>query len=224
MRKLLLKEVMIIIVVIILLSLIMFGIFILYGISNGYRGAHEAHSIGIESGDWNASTGKLVINVKNLGYQNVSVNAVYVNAKLDDAAISNPIFLDVNQRINITLSGTFWDTHTDIPIKVTTLEGASNERSLPIYEIWIQSINWNHQTGKIDAIVWTKGYETRINISEVYVNEILTNATTNIVEGDPVVYEVTLSKIYANNPASITLKIVTSDGAFDESTRHPNEY
>lgn len=224
MRKLLLIEVMIIIVVIILLSLIMFGIFILFGISNGYRGAHEAHSIGIESGDWNVSTGKLVVNVKNLGYQNVSVNAVYVNAKLDDAAISNPVFLDVNQRINITLSGTFWDTHTDIPIKVTTLEGASSERSLPIFEIWIQSINWDRQTGKIDAIVWAKGYETRINISEVYVNGILTNATTNIVEGEPVVYEVTLSKIYVNNPASITLKIVTSDGAFDESTRQPNEY
>lgn len=224
MRKLLLKEVMTIIVIIIFLSLITFGSFILYSISNGYRGAHQAYSIGIESGDWNASTGKLVINVKNLGYQNVTLNAVYVNAKLDNVAISNPVFLDVNQRTNITLSGTFWDTHTDIPIKVTTLEGASNERSVPIFKIWIQSINWNHQTGEINAIVWTKGYETRINISEVYVNGILINATTNIVDGEPVVYEVTLSKIYTNNPASLTLKIVTSDGAFDESTRHPNEY
>lgn len=223
MRKLLLKEVMTIIVII-LLSLIKFGSFILYSISNGYRGAHQAHSIGIESGDWNTSTGKLTIDVKNLGYQNVTLNAVYVNAKLDNAAISNPVFLDVNQRINITLSGTFWDTHTDIPIRVTTLEGASSERSVPIFEIWIQSINWNHQTGEIDAIVWTKGYETRINISEVYVNGILTNATTNIVDGEPVVYEVTPSKIYVNNPDSLTLKIVTSDGAFDESTRHPNEY
>jgi len=191
--------------------------------TSGERDAYfEKHFFGIqlERVDWEESTGKLRVNVKNIRDESVTLNEVYVNGTLDSAAIPNSVVLAADQTFEITLSGTNWDTHTDIPIKVTTLEGVSDEVSSPIYEIWIQSINWSG--GKMSAYVYSEGYEREVNITGIYVNGTLDAEAT--IRGSLYPYLVTLSKTYVNNPAQLTLKVITADGAFDELTMRPNAY
>jgi hypothetical protein len=180
-------------------------------------------AVRLESVVWNESTGKLKVTVKNTGDEEVALSEIYVNAKLDGAAIPNPAVLAANQTVEIALSGTFWNTHTEIPIKISTLEGASDERSSPIYGIWIQSINWNRKTGEIGAYVYSNGYEKETTITNVYVNGVL-DAKATIRDPRKYPYSVTLSETYAENPPQLTLRVVTAEGAFAELTSHPNEY
>ena len=193
--------------------------------TSGERDAYfEKHFFGIqlERVDWEESTGRLRVNVKNICDESVTLNEVYVNGTLDSVAIPNSVVLAADQTFEITLSGTNWDTHTDIPIKVTTLEGVSDEVSSPIYEIWIQSINWNSGTGKMGAYVYSRGYEREVNITGIYANGTLDAEAT--IRASLYPYLITLSKTYVNNPAQLTLKVVTADGSFDELTTRPNVY
>jgi len=107
--------------------------------------------------------------------------------------------LSKDNTAEVTLSGTYTDTHTYIPIKVTTLEGASNERSSPIHGIWIQSINWNHTTGEILAYVYSNGYED-VTVSSVYVNGTLDATATIWTHSTNSVWTITLSETFVNNP------------------------
>jgi len=180
-------------------------------------------AVRLDSVDWNANTGKLRVTVKNIGDEQVTLSEVYVNATLDEAAIPNPKVLAADQTIELALSGMYWDTHTIIPIKVSTLEGVTDEKSSPIFGIWIQSINWRRGTGEIGAYVYSNGYEKATAITSVYVNGTL-DATATIRDPDMDPYMVTLSKTYAENPTQLTLRVATADGALAELTLHPNEY
>ena len=183
------------------------------------------YAITLEQIDWDKKTSKISVVVKNYGYETVTLSEVYVNGTLDSSAMPNPKILRKNQETAITLSGTYMDTHTAIPIKVMTLEGAADERSAPIYGIWIQSINWNHNTGEIVAYVYSNGYEN-VDVSGVYVNGTLDAAATISTSSQTnVMWTIILSKTYMNNPPDFTLKVVTSDGASAELTSwHLNEF
>ena len=119
----------------------------------------------------------------------------------------------------ISLSGTFTDTLTPIPIKVMTLEGVSAERSDPIYGLLINWINYN--TGKIIAYVFDIGYGKigDSEISSVYVNGTMDSSAT--IEKSGNFWAIILSEIYEKNPQQLTLKVVTSQGAYDELTMKP---
>jgi hypothetical protein len=108
--------------------------------SDGHDASRSTYffAIRLESVSWDESTGKLKVIVKNTGDEEVTLKQTYVNATLDGAAIPNPMVLAADQEIELALSGTYWDTHADIPIKVTTLEGAYDESSSPIFGIWIR--------------------------------------------------------------------------------------
>ncbi len=184
------------------------------------------YAITLSEVHWDERTSKISVVLKNSGDETVTLSEVYVNRTLDVLALPNPKILESNQEAEITLSGTFMDTHTPIPIRVMTLEGAVDERSSPIYGLWIQSINWNSNTGKIIAYVYSRGYEGagEGRISYAYVNGTKDSSATIENRGNDF-WAITLSKIYANNPQQLTLKVVTSEGAFGELTmRPPNEY
>ena len=180
--------------------------------------------ITLEHVAWDDRTGKIKVAVKNIGYETITLSEVYVNGTLDDAAIPNPIVLSKDNTAEVTLSGTYTDTHTHIPIEVTTLEGASDEKSAPIHGIWIQSINWNRNTGEILAYVYGNGYED-VTVSSVYVNGTLDSAATIWPHSTTDFWTITLSETFVNNPSPLTLKVVTADGAFAELTsQHPHEF
>jgi hypothetical protein len=182
------------------------------------------YAITLEQVDWDERTSKIRVVVKNYGDETVTLSEVYVNGTLDASALPHPLILQKDQKAVITLSGTYTDTHTSIPIKVTTLEGASSERASPIYGIWIQSINWNHNTGEIVSYVYANGYED-VKVSGVYVNGTLDAAATILTHSTNSVWTITLSTTYANNPPYLTLKVVTADGAFAELTSwHLNKF
>ncbi len=178
--------------------------------------------IGLVQVDWDESTGRFRVSVRNTGDESVTLNEIYVNGALDGAAIPNPVVLAAGQTTELTTSWTDWDTHTDIPIKVNTVEGASAQESAPIYGIWIQSINWNRGIGQIVAYVYSRGYKRDVNVTSVYVNGTL-DAEANIQRSLDLC-SITLSKTYVNNPTELTLKVVTADGAFDELTTRPYAY
>jgi hypothetical protein len=182
------------------------------------------YSIKLPKVDWNKWTRKIRVTVKNVGDDAVTLSEVYVNGTLDASALPNPKILESDQEAEITLSGTFTDTHTPIPIKVITLEGAVDERSAPIYGIYVQSINWNSNTGKIIAYIHSNGYESAGDgrVSSVYINGTKDSSAT--IQGGNGSWSITLSKTYANNPQQLTLKVVTSDGIFDERTMRPYIY
>lgn len=183
------------------------------------------YAITLEQIDWDEKTSKFSVVVKNYGDEPVTLSEVYVNGTLDASAIPNPKILQKDQKAVITLSGTYTDTHAAIPIKVMTLEGATDERSAPIYGIWVQSVNWNHDTGEIVAYVYSNGYET-VNVSGVYVNETLDAAAKILMtsqNGD--FWTIKLSKTYESNPPYFKLQVLTSDGASAELTSwHLNEF
>ena len=184
------------------------------------------YEIGLKQVDWDERTNKIKVVVENYGDETVTLSEVYVNGILDASALPNPKILETKQEAVVTLSGTFIDTHTPIPIKVMSLEGVAAERSDPIYGLWIQSINWNANTGEINAYVYDKGYEGagEGEISRVYVNGTMDLSATMETRGIDF-WAIKLSKTYANNPPQLTLKVVTSEGAFGELTlRPPNEY
>ena len=183
------------------------------------------YELGLKEVDWDKRTNKIKIVVQNYGDETVTLTEVYVNGFLDASALPNPKNLEKYQKAVITLSGIFMDTYTPIPIKVITLEGVTVECSDPIYGLWIQSINWNANTGKIIAYVYDNGYEGagEGEVSYVYVNGTMDSSA--IIDKGRSSWSITLSKIYENNPQQLTLKVVTSEGAFDELTmRPPNEY
>ncbi len=186
--------------------------------------------IRLEQVDWNQSTGFINVLVRNTGHERVRLSGIFLNGTLDATAILAPIALDPRQTIEVILSsgrGKKWDTHVDIPINITTLEGASAEESNPIYRIWIQSVNWNRNNGEVGAYVYSNGYDPEVTIAGVYVNGTL-DAGASIrpaTTAPPVdIWSITLSKTYVNNPTQMTLKVVTVDGAFDELTKRPNAY
>jgi hypothetical protein len=183
------------------------------------------YAITLEQVDWDEKTGKIKVVVKSYGDEALTLSEVYVNGTLDASALPSPKILRKNQEAAVTLSGTYMDTHTAIPIKVMTLEGAADERSAPIYGIWIQSINWNHNTGEIVAYVYSNGYEN-VDVSGVHVNGTLDAAATISTSSQTnVMWTILLSKTYMNNPPDFTLKVVTSDGASAELTSwHLNEF
>lgn len=180
------------------------------------------YAIHLADVDWNSATGKIRVLVKNTGDDDVTLSEVYVNGISDDTTIPNPKVLSADQTFELTLSETYWDTHTQIPIKVSTLEGAADEQSHAIYEVWIQSINWNQQTGAIVAYVYGRGYEAEKPITSVYVNGTLDAAAT--IHGSQGFYTVTLSANYPYSASPLTLKVVTADGAVAERTQRPYAY
>jgi hypothetical protein len=184
-------------------------------------GAHISkrfYEIQIDQVEWEESSGKIKLLARNTGDETTTLSEVYVNGTLDDAAIPNNIVLPKLQTTEITLTGTFRDTHTLIPIKVTTLEGASAERSSPIFGVWIGSIGWDNNTGRVWALVNSNGYE-EFTLNGVYVNGTLDAAAT--ITGSPTVHTVTLSKTYLPGPVQLILKVVTEDGAWYEMA-YPN--
>jgi len=182
------------------------------------------YAIWLEQVDWDQRTSKIRAVVKNSGDETVTLSEVYVKGTLDASAIPSPLILRRGREAVITLSGTYMDTHTSIPIKVMTLEGAVGECSSPIYGIWIQSINWNHNTGEIIAYVYSNGYED-VRVNGVFVNGTLDAAATIYTHPTNNVWTITLSTTYTNNPPHLTLKVVTAEGAFAELTSwHPNEF
>jgi hypothetical protein len=182
------------------------------------------YAIWLEQVNWDQSTSKIRVVVRNSGDETVTLSEVYVKGTLDASAIPSPLILRRDREAVVTLSGTYMDTHTSIPIKVMTLEGAVGECSSPIYGIWIQSINWNHNTGEIIAYVYSNGYED-VKVSGVYVNGTLDVAATIWTHPTNNVWTITLSTTYTSNPSYLTLKVVTADGAFAELTSwHPNEF
>ena len=182
------------------------------------------YAIWLEQVDWDHSTSKIRVVVRNSGDETVTLSEVYVNGTLDASAMPSPQILRRDREAVVTLSGIYMDTHTSIPIEVMTLEGAVGECSSPIYGIWIQSINWNHNTGEIIAYVYSNGYED-VRVSGVYVNGTLDAAATIWTHPTNNVWTITLSTTYADNPPHLTLKVVTAEGAFAELTSwHPNEF
>ncbi len=182
------------------------------------------YAIWLEQVNWDQSTSKIRAVVRNSGDETVTLSEVYVNGTLDASALPSPQILRRGREAVITLSGTYMDTHTSIPIRVMTLEGAVGECSSPIYGIWIQSINWNHNTGEIIAYVYSNGYED-VMVSGVFVNGTLDAAATIWTHPTNSVWTITLSTTYADNPPYLTLKVVTANGAFAElASWHPNEF
>ena len=184
------------------------------------------YEIGMRQVDWDKKTSKITLVVKNYGDETVTLNQVYVNGGLDASALPNPKILETEQEAVVILSEPFIDTYEPIPIKVMTLEGVSAERSDPIFGLWVQSINWNSNTGKIIAYLYDQGYEGMGDgeVTQVYVNGTLDSLATIDDRGDDF-WAITLSKIYENNPHQLTLKVVTSEGAFGELTMQPpNEF
>ena len=203
--------------------------------SDGKDASLAEQFFGIRMGqvDWNQNEGAIRVFVRNTGHERVTLNGIFLNETLDATAIPKPMALDADKTIELTLSvpgGTNWDTHTDFPIKVTTLEGVFAEESKPIYGIWIQSINWDRRNGKVGAYVYSNGYDVEVTISDVYVNGTLdTEAiirlnTLATLRSPSDLWSITLSKTYLDNPTQLTLKVVTADGAFDELTKRPNAY
>jgi len=183
------------------------------------------YEIGIIQVDWDKNTGKIQIVVRNSGDETVTLSKVSVNGAVDVPALPNLITLDSYQKIPITLTATFMNTHTPISIKVMSQEGIFAESSKSIYNLWIQSINWNSKTGNITAYVYENGYEGAGNeeIAYVYVNGTLDPSPT-INDGNGF-WNLTLSKNYSTKPQQLTLKIVTSNGTSTELTMTPpNEY
>jgi hypothetical protein len=184
------------------------------------------YEIGLKEVDWDEKTTKIKVVVRNSGDEAVTLSEVHVNGTLDVSALPSLKILGSAQEALICLSGTFTETYTPIPIKVMTLEGVSAKRSDPIYGLWVQSINWHNNTGKIIAYIYDKGYEGVGDgeVSNVYVNGTLDSSAT-IENRGANFWAITLSKIYENNPQQLTLKVVTSQGAYGELTmKPPNEY
>ncbi|WGM90107.1 MAG: hypothetical protein IAX21_02530 [Candidatus Bathyarchaeota archaeon] len=183
------------------------------------------YEIGLNQVDWDEKTGKIKVVVRNSGDETVTLSEVYADGARDVSALPDPIILESQQETTVSLTGTFMDTYTPIPIKVVTIEGISAEVSKSIYGLWIQSINWNSNEGKIVAYVYEDGYEGAGDgeVAYVYVNGTIDSSAT-IHDGDGV-WNISLSATYVNKPQQITLKVVTTKGAFGEMTMSPpNEY
>ena len=173
----------------------------------------------IEDVEWDEGTGKIRVFVKNTGDKAVTFSNIYINGEMDEAAIADPRVLAVNQISEIIFSGTYMDIHTQVPINVTTLEGAFSERYLIKYGIWIQSISL--EDGQIKAYLYSIGFEKErfaheIPFSRVYINGTLDEAATIASRGIDL-YSVTLSKIYADIPSQLILRVVTPSGVSDDS-------
>lgn len=183
------------------------------------------YGISLKEVDWDKTTGKISVVVKNYGDETVTISGIYVNGHLDVSAIPNPKMLQSNEETMVNLSGTFMDTHVDIPIKVVTSEGATDEISKPIHGLWIQSINWNSNTGKITAYVYNNGYEDVTNVTYVYVNDTQDPSATIQTHPTGNMWTIILSKTYAENPSQLKLEVTTSDGVFAElNMEPPNEF
>ena len=180
------------------------------------------YEIVLKQVDWDNKTGKITVVVRNNGDETLTLNEIYVNDALDASALPHQKTLGANQEATVTLSETFTDTHTTIPIKVMTLEGISTERSDPIFGLWVQSINWDNNTGKIIAYIYDDGYEgiTDGEISHVYVNGTLDSSATIHKSGNDFA-SITLSQTYPTNPTQLTIKVITSQGAHGELTLKP---
>ncbi|MDG6223805.1 MAG: hypothetical protein QCH99_11160 [Candidatus Bathyarchaeota archaeon] len=155
----------------------------------------------------------------------MTLSEVYVDGARDVSTLPNQIILESQQETTISLTGTFMDTYTPIPIKVVTMEGISAEISKSTYGLWIQSINWNPNTAKIVAYVYEDGYEGAGDgeVAYVYVNGTMDSSAT--IHDGKGVWNITLSATYVDKPQQITLKVVTTKGAFGEMTMSPpNEY
>jgi len=192
--------------------------------SDGINVHYSKHfyEIQLEKVEWDENTGQIRAFVKNLGDESVAFRDVYVNGQIDKKADINPLILQSGQTAEITLSGTFRDTQTAIPIKVTTLQGASDEQSYPIFRIWIQSINWIQETGEIKAFAYSQGYE-KPTITGVYINGVLDLAALVRDDAAPsTLYTITLSKTYNECPAQLTLRVVAANGVFAELSQRPN--
>jgi hypothetical protein len=175
--------------------------------------------------DWDEKTGKIRVTIQNSGDEPVTLSEVYVKGVRDVSALPNPISLESKNETTIILKETFRDTNTPIRIKVTTIEGIYVEISKPIYGLWIQSINWNSNTGNIVAYVYKDGYlgTWKGEIAYVYVNGTLDSSATIHDGNGP--WTITSSKTYVNKPEQITIKVVTSEGTFGEKTMTPpNEF
>jgi hypoxanthine phosphoribosyltransferase len=86
--------------------------------------------------------------------------------------------------------------------------------------IQIQSIAWDSNANKVVVYVQNVG-DSGVTLSSIYINGELDNSaiisSKDLSEGQTSV--ITLSETYMSAPTQITVKVVTEDGTFIESTK-----
>jgi len=169
--------------------------------------------------DWDASTGKIKVLVRNTGAETVALSEVYVNETLDPEASIAPRLLPQKQTAEITLSKTYRIMPKQITVEVHTDDNFRVSRKQTFIGFKMLGLYWNESTGKIRVRVENTGDYPKVNFGKVYVNGTIDDAiviTQDLRDpGEHGKYEIALSRTYLNKPTSMRLRITTVEGTFE---------
>jgi len=165
---------------------------------------------------------KLVVCCK-CDYPEIAFGDIYVNGTLDDEVVITKQFYTDEPRYDIYLSGTYENKPTNMELRIISVNGHSFELKAPFYNgNFIRSFWFDERNGKLNVIVYL--YEANVSQAEftygdIYVNGTLDDAATIYpykTEAYSDTYVIILSKVYANVPSQVTIKVITHFGAFDD--------
>jgi hypothetical protein len=169
-------------------------------------------------------SGMVTVYVQNVDDSNVTLSEVYINGILDSNAIGGGITLSPAETVKINL--TFPNTDNQLKVRVVTDERSFMELTKTYYGIRVEDYQWDNSTGKIKVYVHNTSVE-EVVLNEVYVNGTLDESAVISPKELPVFQravgqnsKVTLSEVYVDEPAMISIRVVTDRGYWNELTAH----
>ena len=176
---------------------------------------------------WDEEWGKIKVVVRcECDYPDVAFGEIYVNGTLDDEVVITKQLYTDEPRYDLYLSGTYENKPTNIKLNIVSINGYSFELTAPFYiGNFIRSYWLDESIGQLKVLVHlhqANVVEGAFTYGDIYVNGTLDKAATIYAyESDYYkysdMYVITLSKIYANVPSQVTIKVITHFGAFDET-------
>jgi hypothetical protein len=173
---------------------------------------------------WDEEWGKIkaVVTCK-CDYPEIAFGDIYVNGTLDDEVVITKQFYTDEPRYDIYLSGTYEKKPTNTELRIVSVNGYTFELTAPFYMgNFIRSFWLDESVGQLKVVVYFHGgnvVEGAFTYGDIYVNGTVDNAAT-IYSYEPETYSDTyviiLSKVYANVPSQVTIKVITHFEAFDE--------
>jgi hypothetical protein len=174
---------------------------------------------------WDEELGKIKVVVRcECDYPELAFGEIYVNGTLDDEVVITKQLYTDDPRYELYLSGTYQNKPTNTELRIVSVNGYSFELTAPFYiGNFIRSFWLDESINQLKVLVHlheANVVEGAFTYGEVYVNGTLDNAAI-IYEYEPETYSdtyvITLSKVYANVPSQVTIKVITHFGAFDET-------
>ena len=176
---------------------------------------------------WDEEWGKIKVVVRcECDYPDVAFGEIYVNGTLDDEVVITKQLYTDDPRYDLYLSGIYENKPTNIKLNIVSINGYSFELTAPFYiGNFIRSYWLDESIGQIKVLVHlhqANVVEGAFTYGDIYVNGTLDKAATIYAyESDYYkysdMYVITLSKIYANVPSQVTIKVITHFGASDET-------